>query len=228
MLTQLRDIYIHTTCIEIVVINPDSLQGKVALQDFVSMRTKQSQQFRFFGSQFRLFVESLGNLFLAYQISNSILECCSPCSSAFRRQRLRAASILKSQFHTEGLDIESSVSNLETCQNIFIRVFAVKKIIGVSVNRTHFLRRIVNRLSSASSHQIHTQVIFILQESLVSCRHQDITRRQPFACKYSLKHAKIFIIFAIKCMISRPYLNFFNKGNAVINLVPTFKFFLLG
>ena len=64
MLTQLRDIYIHTTCIEIVVINPDSLQCKITLQDFIGMCTKQTQQFRFLGGQFGLLLSSRQNLFL--------------------------------------------------------------------------------------------------------------------------------------------------------------------
>ena len=64
VLAQFSDIHVHATRIEIVVIDPDSLQGKVALQDFVSMRTKQSQQFRFFGSQFRLFVADSQDLLL--------------------------------------------------------------------------------------------------------------------------------------------------------------------
>ena len=64
VLTQLCDIYIHTTCIEIVVINPNSLQRKVTLQNFVGMCTKQAQQFGFFGGQFSLLLGSRQNLFL--------------------------------------------------------------------------------------------------------------------------------------------------------------------
>ena len=39
VLTQFRDIHVHTTGIEIVVINPDGLQREVTLQDFVGMCT---------------------------------------------------------------------------------------------------------------------------------------------------------------------------------------------
>jgi len=45
VLAQLGDIDIHRTSIEVVVINPDGLQSKVTLQDFVGVRTEQSQQF---------------------------------------------------------------------------------------------------------------------------------------------------------------------------------------
>ena len=38
VLTQLRNIHIHTTGIEVVIINPDSLQSKVTLQNFISLR----------------------------------------------------------------------------------------------------------------------------------------------------------------------------------------------
>ena len=37
VLTQLGDIDVHATSIEVVVIDPDGLQRKVALQDFVCM-----------------------------------------------------------------------------------------------------------------------------------------------------------------------------------------------
>ncbi len=43
VLTQLSDIHVHATCIEIIVINPNSLQRKVTLQNFVGMSTKQAQ-----------------------------------------------------------------------------------------------------------------------------------------------------------------------------------------
>jgi hypothetical protein len=37
MLAQLGDIHIHRTGIEVVVVNPDGLQGEVALQDLVGV-----------------------------------------------------------------------------------------------------------------------------------------------------------------------------------------------
>ena len=37
VLTQLSDVNIHRTCIEIVVINPDGLQGEIALQNLIGM-----------------------------------------------------------------------------------------------------------------------------------------------------------------------------------------------
>ena len=48
-------IHVHTTGIEIVIVDPDRFQSKVTLQNLICMRTKQSEQFRFFGSQFSLF-----------------------------------------------------------------------------------------------------------------------------------------------------------------------------
>ena len=47
VLTQFGDIYVHATRIEVVIVNPDSLQCKVTLQDFVGVCTKQAQQFGF-------------------------------------------------------------------------------------------------------------------------------------------------------------------------------------
>ena len=56
MLTQFGDIDIHRTCIEIVVVNPDGLQGKVALQDLISMTAEQCQQLVLLRSEFSLLV----------------------------------------------------------------------------------------------------------------------------------------------------------------------------
>ena len=44
MLAQLGDIHVHRPCIEVVVVNPDGLQGIVALQYLIGMSTQQSQQ----------------------------------------------------------------------------------------------------------------------------------------------------------------------------------------
>ena len=54
VLAQLGDIDVHRTSVEVVIINPDGLQGEVALQDFVGMRTEQGEQFILLGGQFCL------------------------------------------------------------------------------------------------------------------------------------------------------------------------------
>ena len=41
VLTQLCDIHIHRTGIEVVVVNPDGLQGEVTLQNLVRVRAEQ-------------------------------------------------------------------------------------------------------------------------------------------------------------------------------------------
>ena len=42
MFTQLSDIHVHASCIEIIIINPNGFQGKVALKNLIGMCTKQS------------------------------------------------------------------------------------------------------------------------------------------------------------------------------------------
>ena len=42
MLAQLRYVHVHTAGIEIIVINPNRLQSKVALKDLISMCTEQA------------------------------------------------------------------------------------------------------------------------------------------------------------------------------------------
>lgn len=58
VLAQLRNIYVHAAGIEVVVVYPDGLQGKVALQDFIGMCAEQTQQFRLLRCQFGLFLRS--------------------------------------------------------------------------------------------------------------------------------------------------------------------------
>ena len=47
VLTKLCDVNIHRTCVEVVIINPDGLQGEIALEDLVGMTAKQYQQLRY-------------------------------------------------------------------------------------------------------------------------------------------------------------------------------------
>ena len=49
MLAQLGDVDVHRTGIEVIVVNPDSLEGIVALEDFVDMGAQQAQQLRLLG-----------------------------------------------------------------------------------------------------------------------------------------------------------------------------------
>ena len=45
VLTKLCDVNIHRTCIEVVIINPDGLQGEVTLENLICMATKQREKF---------------------------------------------------------------------------------------------------------------------------------------------------------------------------------------
>ena len=56
VLAQLRDIHVHRTGVEVVVVYPDGLQGKVALEDFVGVRAEQRQQFVLLRRQLGLFL----------------------------------------------------------------------------------------------------------------------------------------------------------------------------
>ena len=64
MLAQLGDVHIHAAGIEIIVVNPDGLQGKVTLQYLVGMRTQQAQQLRLLRGQLRLLLRCGQNLLL--------------------------------------------------------------------------------------------------------------------------------------------------------------------
>ena len=45
MLTKLGDVNIHTTCIEVIVINPNGLKSEVALKDLILMGAKKVEEF---------------------------------------------------------------------------------------------------------------------------------------------------------------------------------------
>ena len=67
MLTQFGDIHIHRAGIEVVVVNPDGLQGEVALQNLIGVRAKQSQQFVLLGSQLGLALTKRQQLLLGIE-----------------------------------------------------------------------------------------------------------------------------------------------------------------
>ena len=67
MLTQFSDIYIHASGIEVIIINPNSFQSKVTLQNFIGMRTKQAQQFGFLSGKLGILAINRQNLFLSIE-----------------------------------------------------------------------------------------------------------------------------------------------------------------
>ena len=67
VLAQLGDVDIHRTGIEIVVVDPDGLQSKVALQNLVGMRAEQSQQFVLLGGELTLLVANHQQLLLGIE-----------------------------------------------------------------------------------------------------------------------------------------------------------------
>ena len=56
MLAKFGDIYIHASGIEVIVVNPNGLQGKVALQHLVGVLVKQGKQLTFLGGKFGFLV----------------------------------------------------------------------------------------------------------------------------------------------------------------------------
>ena len=67
MLTQLGDVNIHGAGIEVVIINPNGLQSKVALQDLIAVRAEQSQQLVLLGGKLSLLVANHEQLLLGVE-----------------------------------------------------------------------------------------------------------------------------------------------------------------
>ena len=51
VLTQLGDVNVHRTCVEVIVVDPYGLQGEVTLQDFVGMSAKETEEIAFLRGQ---------------------------------------------------------------------------------------------------------------------------------------------------------------------------------
>jgi hypothetical protein len=49
MFPEFGNVNIHTTGIEIIIVDPNGFQGKVAFQNLVGIVAKQAEQFGFFG-----------------------------------------------------------------------------------------------------------------------------------------------------------------------------------
>ncbi len=51
MLAQLGDVDVHGAGVEVIVVNPDGLEGEVALEYLVDVCAEQAEQFRLLGSE---------------------------------------------------------------------------------------------------------------------------------------------------------------------------------
>ena len=54
VLTELGDVNVHSASVEVVVVNPNSLERIVTLQNLVCMCTEQAEQFAFLRGKLRL------------------------------------------------------------------------------------------------------------------------------------------------------------------------------
>ena len=67
VLAQLSDINVHRAGVEVVIVDPDGLQGKVALQDLVRVAAQQSQQLVLLGGELGLLLAYLQQLLLGVE-----------------------------------------------------------------------------------------------------------------------------------------------------------------
>ena len=76
VLAQLGDVHIHRAGVEVVVVYPNGLQGKVTLQYLVGMRTEQSQQLVLLCSELRLLIANAQQLLLCIKGEvTDMIEC---------------------------------------------------------------------------------------------------------------------------------------------------------
>ena len=67
MLAQLGDVHVHRTGVEVVVVNPDGLQGEVALQNLVGVAAEQGEQLVLLSGELSLLVANTEQLLLGVE-----------------------------------------------------------------------------------------------------------------------------------------------------------------
>ena len=74
MLTKLGDVNIHRASVEVVVVNPDSLQSIVALQYFVGMSAEQSEELILLCGELSLLISDREELLLSIESEATYME----------------------------------------------------------------------------------------------------------------------------------------------------------
>ena len=92
VLAQLDDIHIHRAGIEVVIVNPDGLQGEVTLQDLVGMRAQQGKQFVLLGGQLGLLVTDNQQLLLG--VEDELADMIDASAPILKPSRMSSFSVL--------------------------------------------------------------------------------------------------------------------------------------
>ena len=167
-LAQLGDVNVHRAGIEVVVIDPDGLQGEVALQDLVHVGAQQAQQLALLGGEVVTLV--VGEQHLALGVEGEFADLVN--GDFFALLALDAAQdgldAHHELLHREGLGDVVVGTNLEALENVLLQGLGGEEDDGhIAVDGADFLCQLVAVLLG-HHHVEQADVIFALEESLVT------------------------------------------------------------
>ena len=140
MLAQLGDVHVHRTGVEVVVVNPDGLQGEVALQNLVGVAAEQGEQLVLLSGELSLLVANTEQLLLGVE---------SEAADVVDRTLLGLLATYATQdglnteyklFHRERLGDVVVGTNLEAFENVLLQSLGCEeydRYLGVGL--TYFL-----------------------------------------------------------------------------------------
>ena len=200
VLAELGDVYVHRAGVEVVVVDPDGLEGVVAFEDLVDMRAQEAEQFRLLGGELGDLVADEEHLLLgvegelAYLVHGNLLALLALDAA---QDSLDTEYEL---FHRERLGDIVVGADLEAFEDIVLerfcgeeddRYFGVDGTDFLSEGKTVFL---------GHHHVENADVVLSFEESLVSGFTVD---KEVGVAAFGLEilakeHAEVFVVFAEK------------------------------
>ena len=198
MLAQLGDIDVHRASVEVVVVNPDGLEGEVALEDNVDVGAEQREQLALLGGELGDFVFKHEHLLLGVEGEFAYLVHCHLFAFLAFYAAQDGLDAEHEFFHREGLGDIVVGADFEAFEDVFLERFCGKEDDGhlgidgaylLSQGKAVFLRH---------HHVKDADVILAFEEGFVSVLAIGIeVGVEPFGLEvFTQEHTEIFIVFA--------------------------------
>ncbi len=198
VLAELGDIDIHGARVEIVVINPDGFQCEVTLQHFVGVCAEETEEFAFFGGEFRLGFSAGKNLLLCVEGEGANLVVQA------------VAILLSSDASQDGFDAEGEFLHGERLGQIVVSTNSetfedvIFERLGGEEDDGHFLGGLSDVFGEAETvllrhHDVeHAEVKFVQREGTIACFAVGAEFCVIAFCLkiFTKQHAEVFVVFA--------------------------------
>ena len=198
MLTQLGDIHIHRAGIEVVIVYPDGLEGKVALQYLVGMTAEEREEFVLLRGKLCLLVIKGEELLLGVKGETTYLILCALL-------RLLAVHAAQDSLNTEHEFLHGErlcdiivCTYLKSLQNVFLQLACREeddRHIGIGLT---YLRGQLEAILLRHHDIKHANIILCLEESTIACFAIGTEVRFITLCLeiLSKQHSKVLVILA--------------------------------